>query len=162
MSDLEEENRDGSDRVKVSEWNEDQKGIFSDHAADMFCQAKRLYEAIEIPGELNTRVRAAIESDRRRRKHSSLRLAGAGAAAVIGACYIMSQMGMLSNQQTEFTDPSRNITAYPETKEDVTVIQTASEEEDVITTEESTRETTEEESSASLECEVEKEGGIKR
>lgn len=167
MSDLEEENRDCSDWVKAAERNEDQMGIFSDCAADLFCQAKQLYETIQIPGELNTRVRAAIESDRRRKKYSSLRLAGAGAAAVIGACFIMSQMGMLSNQRTEFTDPSRNVIAYPETREDVTVIQTASGEENLMETEEDTEGKgeasseceTEIESEASSECETEIESG---
>lgn len=125
MSDLEEENRDCSDWLKTAEWSEDQMGTFLDCAADMLCEAKRLYEAIQIPGELNTRVRAAIESDWKRKKRGSLRLAGVSAAAIIGACYMMSQIGNLSNQKTEFTDPSRNVTAYPETREDVTVLQTS-------------------------------------
>ena len=134
MSDLEGENRDGSDREETVWRSEDQMSVFLDCAADMLCHTRKQYEAIQIPGELNTRVRAAIESDRQRKRHRFFGLAGTGAAAVIGTCFLMSRMGMLSNQQTEFTDPSRNMVSYPETKEDVTAIQTTSEIETIMET----------------------------
>ena len=68
MSDLEEENRDHSDRGMSSERNEDQKRLFLDRDEELFAQARMVYEAIQIPGELNTRVRAVIESDYERKK----------------------------------------------------------------------------------------------
>lgn len=64
MSDLEEEDRCYSDGLKSAEWSDDQMSVLMDCEAGMFRQAKRLYDAIQIPGELNTRVRAAIESEK--------------------------------------------------------------------------------------------------
>lgn len=130
MSDLEEENRHHSDCLNTAEWSEDQIGILLDCEAERLGQARRLYDTIQIPGELNTRVRAAIESNRRHRKSYFLRLIIAGATAVIGACCIVFHTGLLSKQQTEFRNPSRNVTAYPETKESVNVLQTTVETEE--------------------------------
>ena len=55
--------------MKSAEWSDDQMSVLMDCEAGMFRQAKRLYDAIQIPGELNTRVRAAIESEEKHRKH---------------------------------------------------------------------------------------------
>ena len=129
MSDLEEENRVRSRCLSASEWSEDQIGMILDCGAEKLSQARKFYEAIPIPGELNTRVRAVIESDQKRRRHNVWRLIGAGAAALFGICCIMSQIGGGSSQKTKFTEPSQSVTAYPETKEDVTVLQTISENE---------------------------------
>ncbi len=129
MSDLEEENRVRSRCLSASEWSEDQIGMILDCGAEKLSQARKFYEAIPIPGELNTRVRAAIESDQKRRRHNVWHLIGAGAAAIFGICCITSQMGGVSSQKTKFTEPSKSVTAYPETKEDVTVLQTISESE---------------------------------
>lgn len=67
MSDLEEENREHSVWLDASEWSEDQLGVFSDCDREQICCARRIYEAIQTPGELNTRVRAAIESARKQK-----------------------------------------------------------------------------------------------
>ncbi|MGN0294813.1 MAG: hypothetical protein ACI4D3_12510 [Lachnospiraceae bacterium] len=125
MSDLEEENRASSDRWSMSEWNEDQKRLFLNRNTESFVQAKRIYEAIQIPGELNTRVRAAIESEQQRRRHRLVWMMSAGAAVILGVCCIMFQQ--CSKQSMEFTDPSRNVIVHPEIKESIDVLQTSGE-----------------------------------
>ncbi|MDY2629163.1 MAG: hypothetical protein SOW08_12765 [Lachnospiraceae bacterium] len=124
MSDLEEESHCHSDWSESAEHGGDQSGMLLDCGADRFRQAKELYDAIQIPGELNTRVRAAIESNQGRRRNRFLCLIGTGAAVLACVCCVMFQTGILSSQKTEFTNPSRNMTAYPETKESVNVLQT--------------------------------------
>ena len=110
MSDLEEENRDHSDRGMSSECNEDQKRLFLNRDEELFAQARMVYESVQIPGELNTRVRAAIESGQKRRKHRFLWLMSAGAAVILGVCCIMFQQ--CSKQNMELTDPSRIVIVH--------------------------------------------------
>lgn len=125
MSDLEEENRIRSRSIRTSEWNEDQFGMLLNCKSEKLSQAKKLYEAIPIPGELNTRVRAAIESDQRRRRHQLVwSLIGAGAAVFFGVCCVIAQAGGLSKQREEFSEPPKNMTAYPETQEENSILQT--------------------------------------
>ena len=124
MSDLEEESHCHSDWSESAEHGGDQSGMLLDCGADRFRQAKKLYDAIQIPGELNARVRAAIESNQGRRRNRFLCLIGTGAAVLACVCCVMFQTGILSSQKTEFTNPSKNMTAYPETKESVNVLQT--------------------------------------
>ena len=125
MSDLEEENRDHSDRGMSSERNEDQKRLFLDRDEELFAQARLVYEAIQIPGELNTRVRAAIESGQKRRKQRFLWLMSAGAAVILGICCIMFQQ--CSKQNMELTDPSRNVIVHSQIKESIDALQTSCE-----------------------------------
>lgn len=123
MSDLEEENRHHSDWLTSAEWNEDQKGSFLNRSAEAFAQARKAYDAIQIPGELNTRVRAAIESEQKHRKHRCVRLVSAGAAVMLGICCIIFQQK--SKQNMEYTNPSRNVIVQPESKEDFNILQTS-------------------------------------
>ena len=122
MSDLEEENRDHSDRGMSSERNEDQKRLFLDRDEELFAQARMVYEAIQIPGELNTRVRAAIESEEKHRKHWFVQLMGAGAAVALGICCIIFQHK--SELNTEYTNPSKSVTAQPESENRREILQT--------------------------------------
>ena len=66
MSDLEEECSSCPDRRCPSEHGKN-PDVSLDCERDWFWPARAIYNAIPIPGELNTKVRAAIESDRKRK-----------------------------------------------------------------------------------------------
>ncbi len=100
MSDLEEEDRCHSDWEKSAERNDDQIGVLLDCEADRLEQARRFYETIQIPGELNTRVRAAIESEQKHRKYGFLRLFVA-AAVLAGICCIIIYKGTSGKAENE-------------------------------------------------------------
>lgn len=137
MSDLEEENRIRSRGIYTSEWDEDQFGMLLNCKSEKLSQAKKLYEAIPISGELNTRVRAAIESDQKRRRHQLVwSLIGAGAAVFFSICCVIAQAGGLLKQREEFSEPSKNMTAYPETQEESSILQTISTQESIAESEE--------------------------
>lgn len=101
MSDLEEEDRCHSDWAESAEWSDNQIGILLDCEADRLKQARRLYETIQIPGELNTRVRAAIESEQKRRKYGFLRLFGIAAVLAAGMCCIIFYTGTSGRTENE-------------------------------------------------------------
>lgn len=102
MSDLEEECSSCPDRRCPSEHGKN-PDVSLDCEKDWFWPARAIYNAIPIPGELNTKVRAAIESDRKR-KDGFMHLLCVGVLAIFGACYIMAHMSCVSNH------PSKTIT----------------------------------------------------
>ena len=122
MSDLEEENRHRSDWLMSAGQGENQIQSVLNRSTQAWKEAKKVYDAIQIPGELNTRVRAAIESEEKHRKHWFVQLMGAGAAVALGICCIIFQHK--SELNTEYTNPSKSVTAQPESENRREILQT--------------------------------------
>lgn len=76
MSELEAEISSCSSSTNAEEQEENQESVSLDYTDKMLHSVKETYDAIQIPGELNTRVRAVIESnknaDSRKKKEKSI------------------------------------------------------------------------------------------
>ena len=146
MSDLEEENRPAADAASGSmhSQSEDQIGIVSGSRTGFFCSARQVYYAVPIPEELNTRVRAVIESDRESKRQHFFRLAAAAAAAASVCCFLTPAVGFLFRREIGMNKPSRQIAESSDTVEnrihDFHAAESETALETVLQTDESTRE----------------------